>query len=157
MDISASREGGAALTCCQLSSSRRPASRADSHSRSRMRPCTDERCERASSLYHPSTPVEGISRSGMFTHPAGDRTAIVSLKETTFAYGSARVERCSSTTIKTHIASPSFSLTPRINSDSCQTRQARQRRQPAWAAHERRVPAATQRITIADMFRCEGI
>lgn len=57
------------VTCCQLSSSCRPASLADSHSRRRMRPCTEERCERASSLYQASTPVDGISRSGMFTQP----------------------------------------------------------------------------------------
>ncbi|GBP95810.1 hypothetical protein EVAR_87939_1 [Eumeta japonica] len=105
-------------------------------------------------LVPPSTPVEGISRSGMFTHPAGDRTAIVSLKETTFAYGSARrsitnilpdlLDIINPNTFSAvvqqqsrHISlGPSFQFDSRINSDSCQTRQARQRRQPAWrAAH----------------------
>lgn len=44
-------------------------SRVDSHNLSRMRPCTVLRWLRASSLNQASSPVDGISDSGMFTEP----------------------------------------------------------------------------------------
>lgn len=62
------------LSCCinsvQLSSSEMPRfSLVDSHIFNRIRPCTELRVERASSLNHPSKPVDGISCNGIVTQP----------------------------------------------------------------------------------------
>lgn len=73
----------AKCTCWKLSSSCLPASRADSHSLSLIRPCTDERCDRASNLYQASIPVDGISLNGILTHPVSNSIFIkITLKLT---------------------------------------------------------------------------
>ncbi|GBP40994.1 hypothetical protein EVAR_82954_1 [Eumeta japonica] len=120
MDISASREGGAARllpVVVVAAAGLAPTATATAG-------CgpTDERCERASSLYHPPRPSRGSRAAGCSrTLPAIERLyAVVQQQSRHISLG------------------PSFSLTPRINSDSCQTRQARQRREPRLAGGARR-------------------